>query len=115
MWLDSALVERTPEPGFSEREFYLREFRGRTLAVGLPPGEDPTPLAEALDALTGGGTRVVLVAAEREPVEKLVEGRWLDAALSRYASGLPWTTRSRTGKSLRIAATSSGAGRASFG
>ncbi|HET6303878.1 MAG TPA: GNAT family N-acetyltransferase [Myxococcota bacterium] len=76
-------MDRTPEPGFSEREFYLREFRGRTLAVALPRGEDPTPLAEALDALTGSGTRVVLVAAEREPVQKLVEGRWLDAAEER--------------------------------
>jgi amino-acid N-acetyltransferase len=73
-------VDPTPEPGFSEREFYLREFRGRTLAVALPRGEDPVPLSDALDALTGGGTRVVLFAAEREPVEKLVEGRWLDAA-----------------------------------
>jgi amino-acid N-acetyltransferase len=72
-------VDRPAETGFSEREFYLREFRGRTLAVALSRGEDPTPIGEALDALTGSGTRVLLVSSEREPVEKLVEGRWLEA------------------------------------
>jgi amino-acid N-acetyltransferase len=76
-------VDRPSGTGFSEREFYLREFRGRTLAVALPRGEDPAPLAEVLDVLTGSGTRVVLVCAEREPAEKLVEGRWLEAGVLR--------------------------------
>ncbi len=76
-------MDRPADAGFSEREFYLREFRGRTLAVAVARGEDPTPLGDALGALAAAGTRVILLAAAREPLEKLGEGRWLDAAEGR--------------------------------
>ena len=55
--------------GFSEREFYLREFRGRTilLAVADAPVREVRPV---LDALAQGGARVVVLAPELA---------WLDA------------------------------------
>ena len=47
---------------FSERDFYLREFRGRTIAFS---GEPKLPLREVVDpasrALRSGGSRVLLL------------------------------------------------------
>jgi amino-acid N-acetyltransferase len=62
---------------FSEREFYLREFRGRTLAFAVP--EDArlalVALGPAFDALAAGGARVVVVAPDPAALEKAFPGR----------------------------------------
>lgn len=48
---------------FSEREFYLAEFRGRSIGIAWPAEEPPSeqPLAGVIDELTSHGTRVILL------------------------------------------------------
>jgi len=48
---------------FSERQFYAREFRGRTLAIGAPDpaGAGGASLPRVVDALRAAGARAVLV------------------------------------------------------
>jgi amino-acid N-acetyltransferase len=72
----------TGASGFSEREFYLREFRGRTLAIAVPEAElrQADALSDTLDELTCGGSRVVVLSPDRERLEKLLDGRWLSAS-----------------------------------
>lgn len=52
-----------PSHPFSEREFYLAEFRRRTIGIAWPAGEEPrpSPLAEVVDELVANGSRVVLL------------------------------------------------------
>jgi N-acetylglutamate synthase-like GNAT family acetyltransferase len=64
---------------FSEREFYLREFRDRTMAIAVEGSDSARHLAPVLDALASGECRVVVLARHPEALDKLVEGRWLDA------------------------------------
>jgi amino-acid N-acetyltransferase len=54
---------------FTERGFYLSEFRGRTLGFVLPPGEDAdvAPLRAVFEALQKNATRIVLMAAGDGP------------------------------------------------
>jgi amino-acid N-acetyltransferase len=66
-------------PSASEREFYLREFRGRTLGVAGRELAYAEPLAAVVDELTGSGTRVVVLCDARAPLEKVLGGRWLSA------------------------------------
>jgi N-acetylglutamate synthase-like GNAT family acetyltransferase len=56
---------------FTERGFYLGEFRGRTLGFVLPPGEPPpfAPLMDVFAELTKNETRVVVLAAEPSSAE----------------------------------------------
>jgi amino-acid N-acetyltransferase len=48
---------------FSEREFYLAEFRHRTIGIAWPATEEPrsSPLVEVVDELVANGTRVVIL------------------------------------------------------
>jgi N-acetylglutamate synthase-like GNAT family acetyltransferase len=74
-----------PSPGpstFLEKDFYLREFRGRSLVIAAAATElrDPRPLVPVLDELTENGTRQVLVSTERAVLDPLVGGRILSAA-----------------------------------
>ena len=58
--------------GFTERDFYLREFRGRTLLLLHPGGrEQAERVRPTLDALTGAGARVVVAASDRAVFEAL--------------------------------------------
>lgn len=66
---------------FSEREFYLREFRGRTLAIAVP-GEETAALdavVPVLEALERGGSRVLLLSCDAAALEQRLEGRVIDA------------------------------------
>ncbi len=73
--------------GFSEKDFYLAEFRARTLALALPRQDAKVlaPLEDLLGELGANDTRAVLLSCERAPLEKLVGGatyalsdpRWL--------------------------------------
>ncbi len=71
--------------GFSERQFYQQEFRGRTLAIALAqPGEaDPALLAPTLATLAEGGARAVVLAAERGRLEKAGAEPVLEASAPR--------------------------------
>jgi amino-acid N-acetyltransferase len=67
-------VSGSPEggaPGFSEREFYLREFRGRTLAIIVSKAEFAEPLRPVLDELASAGARAILIAREARILELL--------------------------------------------
>ena len=71
--------------GFSERQFYQQEFRGRTLAIALAEtgSADPALLAPALAALAEGGARAVVLAAERARLEKAGASPVLEASAPR--------------------------------
>ncbi len=60
-------------PPFSEREFYLAEFRGRTLAVVLQKDEETRrpELLEVLDLLRSNSTRTIVVAPGHGSLEGL--------------------------------------------
>ena len=75
---------------FTEKDFYLREFRGRHLAIAVPAAElrAPAPLHGVLGELTANGTRVVLISTERSAVEPLSGGHVLSAALPRLEAGV---------------------------
>ncbi len=69
----------TPEPmpdptpqSFSERDFYLREFRGRTLAVVAEREDDlrDASVAETLAMLRENGGRAILVGSSRAALER---------------------------------------------
>jgi amino-acid N-acetyltransferase len=62
----------TPTP-FSEKGFYLQEFRGRTLALCAPSAAlaAPAPLRELLAELGANETRSVVLAAEAAGLEGL--------------------------------------------
>ncbi len=66
--------------GFSERDFYLAEFRGRTLAFALPaatPEELPL-LAAVLAELEANRTRAIVLSSDRSLLEKISGNRVLD-------------------------------------
>jgi N-acetylglutamate synthase-like GNAT family acetyltransferase len=74
---------------FSEREFYLQEFRGRTLLVAGRQGDlrDSACLARVLDVLGRNATRVVVASTRRRGLERLV-GRVLPASRPRLEATL---------------------------
>lgn len=77
----------TSRNAFSEREFYLREFRGRTLLMVLPhaPGSALLPV---LDALQADQVRVVLAAPDAAWLEALGARPHFDIAGSRLEGEL---------------------------
>lgn len=78
---ETAASMSSPDAGFSERDFYLAEFRGRTLAFALPAAEpDDLPFVEAvLRELEGNRTRVIVLSTDRSLLEKIAGDRVLDA------------------------------------
>ena len=66
---------------FSEREFYLREFRGRTLAVAIPAGagEAFQRIAPVLDDLEVGGSGALLLSPDAAALQEQVAGRPVSA------------------------------------
>ncbi len=61
---------------FSEKGFYLAEFRGRTLAIAARERDlvSPGALAAVLKELDGNGTRVVLLSDAEELLASLAGG-----------------------------------------
>jgi amino-acid N-acetyltransferase len=91
--------------GFSEREFYLREFRGRTLAVALPRFESVAlgALRPPLDELARGGCRVLVLAGEGPVLARVCDGAVLAADHPRL-EGTAWRAlRERPRVGLRMA------------
>lgn len=83
---------------FSEKGFYLEEFRGRTLAFAAPPGAlaAAAPLAAVIDELLANRTRLVLIAPEQEGLAALA-GRVLPAGESGL-QGAVWRALRRDGR-----------------
>jgi N-acetylglutamate synthase-like GNAT family acetyltransferase len=78
-------MDRPASPGFSERDFYLSEFRGRTLAVALPgeAGERLAPVRRVVDALAAGGARAVVLAEDGAALGHALPGRVVAAETPR--------------------------------
>jgi N-acetylglutamate synthase-like GNAT family acetyltransferase len=87
---------------FSEKEFYLREFRGRAVAFAVPAAEirDLEPLRAVTAELVANGTRVIVLSTERSTLESLLGPRLLSAAAPRL-EGQVWR-RLREGAALGL-------------
>lgn len=75
---------------YSERAFYLQEFRGRTLGIACPAGwlRDPGPLATVVQALARNDTRVIVISTRRAPLEDVVGERIVPAATPRLETAV---------------------------
>lgn len=62
---EKSAVQRS---GFSEKDFYLNEFRGRTLAIAIPAQciRHVGVLVSAIEELTRNGTRVVVISDRQQ-------------------------------------------------
>jgi len=80
-----------PIEPFSEKGFYLAEFRGRTLAVAVPADElrARSPLEAVLGDLEANGTRVVLLSSEPRVFELLLDTRFVSSDAPRL-EGAVW-------------------------
>lgn len=90
------MAERRSAESFSEKGFYLAEFRGRTLAVAAR-AEDlarPAPLELLLKELAANGTRVVLVTTEAGLAAQLAGGASIEARAPRL-EGAVWRALAR--------------------
>lgn len=85
-------------PGFSEKGFYLQEFRGRTLAIAAQASDLKAvePLAAVVHELVAHGARVCVFSTERAPLEALLQDRVLSAATLRL-EGAVWRMLRRHG------------------
>jgi N-acetylglutamate synthase-like GNAT family acetyltransferase len=78
-------VNANTAPAFLEKDFYLREFRGRNLAIAASAADlrDAPSLAPLLDELAANGTGAVVISTERSALEPLVGDRILSATTPR--------------------------------
>jgi amino-acid N-acetyltransferase len=82
--------EARASSAFSEKSFYLNEFRGRTLAIAVPAADlgAAAPLEAVLKELESGGTRVVVISTQRSALEGVLGLRVLSAALPRLETAV---------------------------
>jgi N-acetylglutamate synthase-like GNAT family acetyltransferase len=76
---------------FSEKDFYLAEFRGWTVALAAPAEQlcAPAPLADVLEDLEANGTRVVLLSSGKQVFATLRGTPFLSADAPRL-EGAVW-------------------------
>lgn len=81
--------QREPAP-FSEKGFYLAEFRGRTLALVAPTLEaaELAAVERVLAQLDGNGSRLLVVSADRGLLDKLVGTAVVEAAAEDWVGAL---------------------------
>ena len=74
------------EDGFSEREFYRQEFRGRTLAITLPRAYEGEAqrLVPVVQELCDAGARVVVIAHRASPAAELLGADTLVESTPRF-------------------------------
>lgn len=85
-------------PAFSEKSFYLQEFRGRTLAIAVQASDlrTPAPLAAVVGELVSHGARVCVLSTERAHLDALLQGRVISAVTPRL-EGAAWRELRRSG------------------
>ena len=93
-----------PAEVFSEKGFYLAEFRGRTLAIAVRAADlgATAPLASVLKELEENATRVVLITDDEAGLTSLLETRSVPADAARLEARV-WrelTAASRVGVAL---------------
>jgi N-acetylglutamate synthase-like GNAT family acetyltransferase len=79
---------------FSEKGFYLSEFRGRTLALALRELERTDPLGTLLGELEANATRVVLLSADAAGLRRLLGSALVARGAPRF-EGDVWRAFSR--------------------
>lgn len=91
------MAERGGTEPFSEKGFYLAEFRGRTLAIVARAFDlaRPAPLERLLEELAANGTRVVLVTTGAGTAGRLAGGAPIDARAPRL-EGAVWRALARS-------------------
>lgn len=101
---EGAVISRAP--GFSEREFYLREFRGRTLALALPRPEPAwlAALLPPLAELARGGCRALVLAEDPATLSRVCHGAVLVADQPRLEGEVWRALREGPRVGLRIVA-----------
>lgn len=92
--------ERNATP-FSEKNFYLEEFRSRTLAMAAPRlrAEELPLLRAVLDEFSANSTRVVLVSDDPETVAELAAGEIVSSSDPRWVGAL-WRGLRSQGRAL---------------
>jgi N-acetylglutamate synthase-like GNAT family acetyltransferase len=75
-----------PPPPFTEKGFYLEEFRGRTVGVLAPESElaEPRELSDVLFELARNGTCVVVLASSRKALERMQAKPVIDPNAERF-------------------------------
>jgi N-acetylglutamate synthase-like GNAT family acetyltransferase len=91
------MAERGSTESFSEKGFYLAEFRGRTLGIVARASDlaRPAPLERLLDELAANGTRVVLMTTAAPTAGRLAGGAPIDASAPRL-EGAVWRALARS-------------------
>jgi N-acetylglutamate synthase-like GNAT family acetyltransferase len=89
--------------GFSERDFYLAEFRGRTLAFALESAssEELSLLEAVVRQLEANRTGTLLLSRDRRLLESAASGRVVDSADPRWIGRL-WRTL-QSGRRVAVA------------
>ncbi len=89
---------------FSEREFYLAEFRGRSIGIAWPDDEPAAgqPLGGGIDELTASGSRVVLISSQTAVFESVGLAGVVDAQDAGYAPAIWRALRAGGRAGLRV-------------
>lgn len=95
---NSQLTKTSRGDDFSEKEFYLAEFRGRSVALVL--ADDAAARSERVRSVVAdfesNGTRCLLIAAERAALDPICGQAIVDAADPRWVGALWHALRSST-------------------
>ena len=94
---DSVTATQGATSGFSERDFYLAEFRGRTLAIALPAAkpDELAPLTAVLRDLEANRTRVLVLSKDVSVLEALSDARLVASGDSGWVGRLWRAVRER--------------------
>ena len=80
----------SPAP-FSEKGFYLDDFRGKTVAIAVPAADlrDPSELIRVVSELSSNETRVLVISTERSALYRVVGDHVISVAQPRL-EGTVW-------------------------
>lgn len=87
-------------PAFSERAFYLQEFRGRTLAIACRAASlrQPRRLRSVIETLVRNGTRVLILSTKAAALRKVVGDRVVEEGNGGGFSAQIWRRLRREGR-----------------
>ena len=91
-------------PGFSEKDFYLAEFRGRAIGIGLERADARglEALAAVLAEFASNATRVVILTEDPALLERIVKDAWISSDEFLWASSLWRRLRAEACAGVRI-------------